>query len=49
MNDLLNKWYKNHALAYKIILFVFTTSLVVYVFPKSGKFKYDFNNENHTI
>lgn len=44
MNDLLNKWYKNHALAYKIILFVFTTSLIVYVFPKSGKFKYDFNN-----
>ena len=44
MNDLLNKWYKNHALAYKVLLFVFTTTLIVYVFPKSGKFKYDFNN-----
>lgn len=43
MNDLLNKWYKNHAFAYKLLLFVFTTSLIVYVFPKSGKFKYDFN------
>ena len=43
MNDLINKWYRNHALVYKVLLFVSTTFLIVYLFPKSGKFKYDFD------
>ena len=43
MNDLINKWYKNHALLYKVLLFLSTTFLIVYLFPKSGKFKYDFD------
>ena len=43
MNDFINKWYKNHALIYKSILFLCTTFLIVYLFPKSGKFKYDFD------
>ncbi|MGB3608697.1 HD family phosphohydrolase [Psychroserpens sp.] len=43
MNDLIDKWYKNHALLYKVILFFSTTFLIVYLFPKSGKFKYDFD------
>jgi putative nucleotidyltransferase with HDIG domain len=43
MNDLVNKWYKNHALLYKVLLFLTTTFLIVYLFPKSGKFKYDFD------
>ncbi|TXD85230.1 HDIG domain-containing protein [Subsaximicrobium wynnwilliamsii] len=43
MKDLVNKWYKNHAFLYKILLFISTTILIVYLFPKSGKFKYDFD------
>ncbi|OUS02488.1 phosphohydrolase [Flavobacteriales bacterium 33_180_T64] len=43
MNDLINKWYKNHALLYKVLLFLSTTFLIVYLFPKSGKFRYDFD------
>ncbi|MEM5564371.1 HDIG domain-containing metalloprotein [Psychroserpens sp. AS72] len=43
MNDLINKWYRNHALLYKVLLFLSTTFLIVYLFPKSGKFKYDFD------
>ncbi|MGB1211715.1 MAG: phosphohydrolase, partial [Lacinutrix venerupis] len=42
MKDLVNKFYKNHALVYKVLLFIVTTFLIVYLFPKSGKFKYDF-------
>lgn len=44
MKDFINKIYKNHSLIYKVILFVFTTALIVYLFPKSGKFKYNFEN-----
>ncbi|MFT5244345.1 MAG: membrane-associated HD superfamily phosphohydrolase, partial [Glaciecola sp.] len=43
MNDLINKWYRNHALLYKVLLFLSTTFLIVYLFPKSGKFRYDFD------
>ena len=43
MNDLVNKWYKSHALLYKVLLFISTTFLIVYLFPKSGRFKYDFD------
>nr|WP_321236925.1 HDIG domain-containing metalloprotein [uncultured Psychroserpens sp.] len=43
MSDLINKWYRNHALLYKVLLFLSTTFLIVYLFPKSGKFKYDFD------
>lgn len=42
MEDFINKFYKNHSLIYKGLLFVFTTILIVYLFPKSGKFKYNF-------
>lgn len=42
MNTFINKWYKNHALIYKVLLFLTTTFLIVYLFPKSGKFKYNF-------
>ncbi|MCB0444696.1 MAG: HDIG domain-containing protein, partial [Gelidibacter sp.] len=43
MKHFINKWYKNHALIYKILLFLSTTFLIVYLFPKSGKFKYSFD------
>lgn len=42
MKDFINKLYKNHSLIYKVLLFVTTTFLIVYLFPKSGKFKYNF-------
>ncbi|WP_452222629.1 HD family phosphohydrolase [Lacinutrix chionoecetis] len=42
MKALVNKFYKNHALVYKVLLLIATTFLIVYLFPKSGKFKYNF-------
>jgi len=42
MKDFINTLYKNHSLAYKLLLFISTTFLIVYLFPKSGKFKYGF-------
>lgn len=42
MKEFLNKWYKNHALVYKILLFLVTTLFIVYLFPKTGKFRYSF-------
>ena len=42
MKDLINFLYRNHSLGYKLLLFISTTFLIVYLFPKSGKFKYDF-------
>lgn len=42
MKDFVNYLYRNHSLAYKLILFISATFLIVYLFPKSGKFKYNF-------
>ena len=42
MKDFINKLYRNHSLIYKGLLFICTTLLIVYLFPKSGKFKYNF-------
>lgn len=42
MKDFINKLYRNHSLIYKVLLFICTTFLIVYLFPKSGKFKYSF-------
>ena len=42
MKDFINKLYRNHSLIYKGLLFICTTFLIVYLFPKSGKFKYNF-------
>jgi len=44
MKDFINSIYRNHSLIYKVILFVLTTFLIVYFFPKSGKFRYSFEN-----
>lgn len=43
MNKFLDNLYKNQSLIYKGFLFILTTALVVYLFPKGGKFKYDFH------
>jgi len=42
MKDLINTFYRNHSLVYKILLFLGAIFLIVYLFPKSGKFKYNF-------
>ncbi|MFL1012198.1 HD family phosphohydrolase [Flavisericum labens] len=42
MKDFINKLYRNHSLIYKTLLFLGTTILIVYLFPKSGKFRYSF-------
>lgn len=41
MKYFLNKIYQNHALIYKFFLFILTTVLIVYLFPKGVYFKYD--------
>ncbi|MBL7474116.1 HD family phosphohydrolase [Robertkochia sediminum] len=42
MKRFLDKLYANQSLIYKSFLFVATIVLIVYFFPKGGKFKYDF-------
>lgn len=44
MSNLVNKLYQNNTIIYKVILFLITTVAIVYLFPKGGQFKYDFNN-----
>ncbi|MFD1316279.1 HD family phosphohydrolase [Namhaeicola litoreus] len=41
MKELINKYYQNHSLIYKVLLFLITTAVIVYFFPKGGKFKYN--------
>ena len=40
--NFINTLYQNHALIYKIFLFILTTFAIVYLFPKGGHFKYEF-------
>ncbi|MCX2678613.1 HDIG domain-containing protein [Galbibacter sp. EGI 63066] len=42
MKRFLDNFYKNQSLIYKGFLFLATIVLIVYMFPKGGKFKYDF-------
>ena len=44
MSDFISKIYRNNTIIYKILLFLFTTIAIVYLFPKGGQFKYDFSN-----
>lgn len=41
MKNFINKFYQNHALIYKVVLFIITTVAIVYLFPKGGQFKYN--------
>jgi len=41
MSNFVNGIYKNQALIYKIFLYLLTTAIIVYLFPKGSKFKYD--------
>lgn len=42
LKSILNTIYQNHALIYKIFLFILTVIAIVYLFPKGGHFKYEF-------
>ena len=44
MRNIVNKLYQNNTIIYKVILFLVATTAIVYLFPKGGQFKYDFNN-----
>ena len=43
MNNIIKNIYKNNAIVYKVLLFFITVISVVYLLPKGGQFKYDFN------
>lgn len=43
MSKVVNKLYQQNAIIYKVLLFLLTVSVIVYLFPKGGQFKYDFN------
>ncbi|UMB60645.1 HDIG domain-containing protein [Lutibacter sp. A80] len=42
MKKIINKLLVNHSLIYKLFLYITTIVLVVYLFPKGGQFKYEF-------
>lgn len=42
MKKFINKLLVNHSLIYKLFLYIATIILVVYLFPKGGQFKYEF-------
>ncbi len=42
MKKFLNQVLQNHNFIYKAILYVITVVLIVFLFPKGGKFKYDY-------
>ena len=42
MKKTINKLLVNHSLIYKLFLYIAAIVLVVYLFPKSGQFKYEF-------
>ncbi|AOW20072.1 HD family phosphohydrolase [Urechidicola croceus] len=42
MKKIVNQLLQNHSLIYKVILYVLMVVLIVFLFPKGGKFKYDY-------
>lgn len=42
MKKLLNRLLQNHNFIYKLFLYIVTVVLIVFLFPKGGKFKYDY-------
>jgi len=41
MASIISKFYKNQDLIYKLLLIIICAGLIVYFFPKTGKFKYE--------
>lgn len=44
MRNIIHNFYTYQSVIYKFFLFILTTVLIVYTFPKGGKFKYDFSD-----
>ena len=42
MSSFKDSFYKHQDLIYKLLLIAVSTALIVYFFPKSGKFQYNF-------
>lgn len=42
MKDFLNRLYENHSLIFKMIIFLVSIIAIVYIFPRGGQFKYQF-------
>ncbi|MDP2089401.1 MAG: HDIG domain-containing protein [Flavobacteriaceae bacterium] len=42
MKNFINLIYDKHGVIYKVLLYILTTALIVYLFPKGGHFKYEF-------
>ena len=42
MKSFLNKIFENHSLIYKVILYLTSIFVIVYLFPKGGQFKYQY-------
>ncbi len=45
MKNIFALFTKNQSLIYKVFLFVVATFLVIYLLPKGGQFKYNFQQE----
>ena len=43
MSNFVNSIYKNQAVIYKVFLYLLTTAIIVYLFPKGSKFKYEYS------
>lgn len=41
MKNIINTFYKHQSLLYKVLLYLASVAVIVYLFPKGGKFKYD--------
>ena len=41
MKNFINIFYKRQSLLYKVLLYLASVAIIVYLFPKGGKFKYD--------
>lgn len=42
MKKFINNLLQNHSLIYKVIIYILTVFLIVFMLPKGGKFKYDY-------
>ncbi|MCM2301712.1 MAG: HDIG domain-containing protein [Flavobacteriaceae bacterium] len=42
MKNFIDLIFDKHAVIYKLLLYIITTALIVYLFPKGGHFKYEF-------
>ena len=44
VKNFINTFYKRQSLLYKVLLYLASVAVIVYLFPKGGQFKYDFSN-----